>query len=126
VTAVIALHRSEGTFLPKDRVAGYARWDLEHAPRWLEVRIAWHTEGKGTKEHTIVGRERWQDLSPNDRRDFVFTLPEMPYTYHGRVLSILWSVDLIAPSRLPWRREERVASAVIIVSPTLRPYGEER
>lgn len=126
MSAGIALRTSDGSFRPKERVAGYAHWDLERAPAWLEVRLAWHTEGKGTKEVRIVGRERLSGLTSQDRRDFTLTLPEMPYTYHGRVLSILWSVDLIGPGRRLWRREEPIASVVIIVSPTLRPYGGPR
>lgn len=126
MTAGIALRRGEGTFLPKDRVAGAAHWELDHTPKWLEVRLVWHTEGKGTNERMIVSRERWENPSPHDRRDFTLTLPEMPYTYHGRILSILWSVDVFGPSQRFWRREERIASVVIVVSPTLRPYGESR
>lgn len=114
---------SKELFLPNERVTGHVYWDLERAPRWLEVRLVWHTEGKGTSEYVTIGRERLRDLAAQDRRDFSFTLPDMPYTYHGRIVSILWSVDLVGPGRRIWRREDRVATTSLVMSPTLRPYG---
>ena len=124
MTAAITLRIADGRFEPKGRVEGSASWDLGNAPAWLEVRLAWHTEGKGTKEVMVVGRARLVEVSAHDQRTFAFVLPEMPYTYHGRIVSILWSVDVFGPGRL--RREERIATLPIVVSPTLQPYGVPR
>lgn len=105
---------------------GSASWNLVGPPAWLEIRLAWHTEGKGTKEVLVVGRERFRGVSAQDQRTFALSLPEMPYTYHGRIVSILWSVDVFGPSRRFWRREELLATMPIVVSPTRKPFGERR
>lgn len=123
VAASVVLNKHDGRFVPRERVAGHAYWDLDRAPAFLEVRLVWHTEGKGTGESVVVGRERLRDPAPQGRVDFSFQLPDMPYTYHGQILSILWSVDLFGPGGRPWRREARIASAPLITSPTMRPYG---
>jgi len=126
VTATIVLRSQDGRFEPRGRVDGSASWSLEYAPAWLEVRLAWHTEGKGTKEVVVIGFERLRGVSAQDQRTFGLTLPEMPYTYHGRIVSILWSVAVFGPSRRFWRREQLLATVPIVVSPTREPFGERR
>ena len=74
----------------------------------------------------VVARERFRGVSAQDQRTFALSLPEMPYTYHGRIVSILWSVDVFGPSRRFWRREELLATMPIVVSPTREPFGERR
>jgi hypothetical protein len=126
MTAAIMLRSHDGRFEPRWRVDGSASWSLSQAPAWLEIRLAWHTEGKGTKEVLVVARERFRAVSAQDQRTFALSLPEMPYTYHGRIVSILWSVDVFGPSRRFWRREELLATLPIVVSPTREPFGERR
>lgn len=123
MTAAIALRTHDGRFEPRARVDGSASWSLEQAPAWLEIRLAWHTEGKGTKEVVVVVRERLRGVSAQDQRTFSLSLPELPYTYHGRIVSILWSVEVFGPSRRFWRREEVLATVPIVVSPTGEPLG---
>jgi hypothetical protein len=74
----------------------------------------------------VVGRDRLADIGAHGQHGFAWSLPEMPYSYHGRILSILWSVDLFGPARRFWRREELIASVNIVVSPTLRPFVGQR
>jgi len=90
------------------------------------LRLVWHTEGKGTREVMVVGRVPLTDVRVANQRTFSFTLPAMPYTYHGRILSIMWSVDLFGPSRRLLQREEQLATQPIVVSPTLQPFGDRR
>jgi len=126
MTATIVLRKPDGRFEPRERVDGSASWSLEHAPAWLEVRLAWHTEGKGTKEVVVIGLERLRGVSAQDQRTFGLTLPEMPYTYHGRIVSILWSVAVFGPGGRFWHREQLLATLPIVVSPTREPIGERR
>lgn len=126
MTVEINLRDTEGRFRPQGRVEGSVSWGLGSGPEWLEVRLVWHTEGKGTSVVNVVGRVPLTDARVGNQRTFSFTLPEMPYTYHGRILSILWSIDVFGPARGPLRREERIATLPIVVSPTLQPYGDQR
>lgn len=126
MTAAIVLGNQEGRFAPKARVDGNASWELERAPAWLELRLVWHTEGKGSTEAMVIGRQRLADVGARGQRSFAFELAEMPYTYHGRIVSILWSVDMFAGAPPLWLRGKRIATVPIIVSPTLQPYGERR
>jgi hypothetical protein len=126
MTVGIILRSPDGRFAPKGRVEGSVSWDLESAPAWLEVRLTWHTEGKGTDEVMVVGRLPLTDVRVGNQRTFSFTLPEMPYTYHGRIFSILWSIDVFGPAQGILRRNGRLATLPIVVSPTLQPFGDRR
>jgi hypothetical protein len=126
MTAAITLRNSDNRVKPNGRVEGVVSWDPASAPAWLELRLVWHTEGKGTREVMVVGRVPLTDVRVANQRTFSFTLPAMPYTYHGRILSIMWSVDLFGPSRRLLQREEQLATQPIVVSPTLQPFGDRR
>ncbi|SRR5258706_16121062 len=126
MTLAITLRNSDVRFKPNGRVEGLLSWDPASAPAWLEVRLVWHTEGKGTREVMVVGRVPLTDVRVGNQRTFSFTLPDMPYTYHGRILSILWSIDVFGPARGIVRRDGRLATLPIVVSPTLQPFGDRR
>jgi hypothetical protein len=126
MTVAIILRDPEGRFRPQSRIEGSVSWGLGSTSDWLEVRLVWHTEGKGTREVMVVGRVPLMDVRVGNQRTFSFTLPDMPYTYHGQILSILWSIDVFGPARGLLRREEQIATLPIVVSPTLQPYGDQR
>lgn len=98
---------------PKDTLDIAAEWTLDKAPSAVEARLFWYTRGKGTEDVGIVARERIE--SPMARADhrFRFHLPEAPYSFSGRLISLLWAVELVA--------DDEVARWEF----TLTPDGEE-
>lgn len=92
-------------FAPGDEVAGKASWHLEEAPESVEVRLYWETQGKGDRDVDVVasestgGGERegsFQRLAGDGELPFRFRLPEGPYSFSGKLISLLWGVELVA------------------------------
>ena len=102
-------------FVPTDKVSGTVSWDLDKAPDSVELRLFWYTKGKGDRDVGIVDSVSFANPQAHDSRDFSFTLPEGPYSFSGRLISLIWALELIAkPSDLTER-------FYLTVSPT----GEE-
>jgi hypothetical protein len=82
-------------YLPGQRVKGQARWSVDDVPRRIEVRLGWKTVGKGTTDKKVVARSSVEQPRAAGTWDFDFRLPEAPYSLIGRLISIVWSVDLV-------------------------------
>jgi hypothetical protein len=83
-------------YRPGEMLEGVAFWELEAAPRSIEVRLYWRTQGKGTVDLEIVRSVKFQDVGAKDRRPFGIELPPGPYSVSGKLISILWGVELVA------------------------------
>ena len=108
----IATGNQKTTFLPGEEVHGAVSWTLEKQPRSAEVRLFWYTEGKGTRDLAIVAQQSFAEPKQSDERAFRFTLPPAPYSFSGRLISLVWAIELVIE---PGDHAERVQ---ITVSPT--------
>lgn len=99
-------------FRPGDVVEGTVRWQLEPGPAEIEARLFWYTLGKGDQDIGIVETIPYGNPVPTDRRQFRFRLPEGPYSFSGKLISLAWAVEVVAhPGDVAGRAE-------ITVSPT--------
>ena len=97
-------------FHPGEVVPATARWSLDQAPAAVEIRLFWYTEGKGTQDVLIVDRARYEGPLASERRDFRFDLPDSPYTFSGKLISLRWALEVVAlPSEEAQRLEITVA-----------------
>jgi hypothetical protein len=111
----IALSQDTTTFAPRDVVAGTVRWDLGSNPHRIDVSLLWHTSGKGTRDVGVAETLAIDNPGASGLRDFSFDLPEGPYSFSGKLVSLAWAVEATCfPGRDTVRRE-------IVVSPTGRP-----
>ena len=111
----ISTQEQRTSFRPGEELKGEARWTLDVKAKSAEVRLFWYTEGKGTRDLQVVDTIIFQTPKENDERSFTFNLPEAPYSFSGKLISLIWAIELvIEPGDLAQRLE-------IIVSPT----GEE-
>ena len=100
------------TFLPGETVAGTVSWRLEAAPEGLVLRLFWYTRGKGDQDMEEVDSLPIPAYEPQGRREFSFALPAGPYSFSGKLISLIWALELVAqPGDLAARQE-------IVVSPT--------
>jgi hypothetical protein len=102
-------------FRPGERIEGVAFWELAVAPRTIQVRLFWRTQGKGTVDLEVVREVKFDGAGASDRRPFSFELPPSPYSVSGKLVSIVWGVELVA-------EPQGESSAVEI---TISPTGEE-
>ena len=108
----IELDDGRTVYRPGESVRGTATWDLADAPDSIEVRLGWYTEGKGTTDAGIVHRFREERPGRSGSNPFEFELPPGPYSFSGSLISLVWTVELIAEPT------DEHASATILVSPT--------
>lgn len=102
------------TFLPGETIAGTVSWQLEPPLTNVELRLIWYTEGKGDQDLQIVETAELPNPGIADRRGFSLRLPQGPYSFSGKLISILWALEAVAQ---PDDRAERLP---ITVSPTRR------
>jgi len=92
-------------YKPGGTVAGHASWEVEHA-KSAEVRFFWYTSGTGTPAVQIIAATKIDDPQPNGHTPFKYQLPESPYSFSGRLIRLVWAVELvIEPGKLSTRAE---------------------
>ena len=116
VGVALDLAGGRSNFRPGGVVAGTASWRLDAPPRSAEVRLVWHTEGRGDRDVGVVAVAALDAPPAQAARPFSLAVPaDGPHSFAGRVVSVRWSVELVLkPGRRSARRE-------ITVSPTGRP-----
>lgn len=108
----VAIQDGYTSFRPGDVVEGTAYWQLEPGPNEVEARLFWYTRGKGTRDVGIVETIPYHNPGRTDRRPFRFRLPAGPYSASGKLISLVWAIEVVAqPGDVSGRVE-------IVVSPT--------
>ena len=120
----LELHLERTVVRPGEELSGEVTWDLGEPPADGELQLRWDTSGKGDPESAIVGTvslaelpripdpsgasgghpyrtgttagDEVPPLEARDRRRFRFRLPERPYSLSGKLLTITWSVEVVA------------------------------
>ncbi len=114
-TLGITLNEDKTAFAPRETVHGTIRWNLGMHPRHLELSLFWYTAGKGTRDVGVIETKRFDEPGVCGSKDFSFTLPANPYSFSGKLISLLWALELTcSPSSESVRREI-----------TLSPTGQE-
>lgn len=70
-------------------------WDLPEPPRALELRLVWNTAGKGDRDLKVVQTHRVESPAARDQQEFVLTLPWSPFSFSGKLISLIWALELV-------------------------------
>lgn len=106
------LRGGKTSFKPGESVEGSVRWELDAPPSKVEVRLFWYTRGKGTEDVAVEGSAAWESPSNAEKREFALNLPEAPYSFSGKLISVLWAVEAVVEP------PSEVARVEIVVSPS--------
>jgi hypothetical protein len=110
----IVLSEGRTIFTPGQTAQGAITWNLDTNPRHLELSLLWYTAGKGTRDVGIVETLRFDEPGACGSKGFSFPLPEGPYSFSGKLISLIWAMELtVSPGAETVRRE-------ITLSPTGR------
>ncbi len=108
----IVLYEDRTTFAPRETVRGRLEWALDANPRHLELSLFWYTSGKGTRDVGVIGTAKFDNPGAYGSKDFSFALPDGPYSFSGKLISLIWAIELTCyPGSETVRRE-------LTVSPT--------
>jgi hypothetical protein len=95
---IVRLEIGKNQWRPGETLEGTVSWELTGAPGAVEVRLSWETQGKGTQDTKIVQRVRFDNPALSDRKPFRIELPEGPYSFSGKLVSLAWSVEAVGES----------------------------
>jgi hypothetical protein len=104
----INLAEGREAFQPGEDLNGTAYWQLERAPRSAELRLFWFTRGKGSEDAGIVETVRFEHPREGETRPFRFRLPDGPYSFSGKLISLIWALELVTESPDSVTRRELV------------------
>ena len=99
-------------FVPGETMHGAIQWSLDTSPRALELSLFWYTAGKGTRDVGVVETLTIDRPGSCGSKDFAFTLPVGPYSFSGKLISLIWALELTCSEGDEMARQE------ITVSPT--------
>ena len=102
-------------FVPGEIVSGTVSWRLGAPAEDVAVRLFWYTRGKGTTDVQVLKAQHFDAPGTSGRRPFRFVLPEEPYSFSGKLVSLLWAIEVIVQ---PGDRSQRLE---LIVG----PHGRE-
>lgn len=81
-------------FEPGELIQGRVSWQLDTAPNSAELRLFWFTRGKGTEDVAVVRTVQFGGLSPVESRPFEFRAPAQPHSFSGKLISLVWALEL--------------------------------
>lgn len=112
----LQIHTPDGwtNFEPGAAVDLHLSWDLEQPPDALELRLVWNTAGKGTTDLSVVQSHTIESPTPRDSKRMTITLPTSPYSFSGKLVSLIWALELVALPGMNSTRQE------IIIAPASR------
>lgn len=119
----ISVETSDGrtAFEPAEEISVDVGWDFDEAPEAIELRLVWNTSGKGTTDVEVAGAERIEEPLGRNSRRLAVVLPRSPYSFSGKLVSIVWALEAVAlPQKTSSRFEIIVApnKAEVVVSLT--------
>lgn len=109
-------------FRPGETIEGTVSWRFDEAPRSVELRLFWYTEGKGDQDVEIAATFPFEAPGAEDRRGFRLEAPAEPWSFSGKLISLTWALEAVAEPGAKAARTE------ILLSPTgseilLHPSG---
>ncbi len=82
-------------YQPGAEIKGRVSWTSEVAPRLAELRLFWFTKGKGDRDAETAEAATFDLPQSSDSREFRFRAPEFPPGFSGRLISLIWALELV-------------------------------
>jgi hypothetical protein len=106
----IILHEEKTVFAPRETIRGVIEWNLDANPRRLDLSLFWYTAGKGTRDIGLVHNVGFNDPGTRGSKDFSFALPDGPFSFSGKLISVIWAIELTCSPGSETARREMVLS----------------
>lgn len=94
----IILDRNPANYAAEEMITGRVEWNLDKAPSDAQLRLFWYTEGKGDSDVVMVVKQALP-AATDLQHAFSIPAPIHPPSYQGRLLSVLWSLEVVGLPR---------------------------
>ena len=98
-------------YKPGETIAGTLSWNFTEQPRSVALRLIWYTRGKGDEDVGVVESVTFDSPGQYDTRQFRFDVPAGPYSFSGRLISLIWALEAVAEPKDQCERLEITISA---------------
>jgi hypothetical protein len=116
-SAKISTELDNLAYTPGESLRGTVAWRCAARPATVALRLFYYTSGKGTQDVCVVEERVFDAPSETDQRTYEFQLPDGPWSFSGKLVSLIWALELevdLGPDHLVERLDF-----------TLSPTGEE-
>jgi hypothetical protein len=108
----IATDNNRTGFRPGEAISGTAAWSLERSPASITVRLFWRTEGQGAQDVALADTVTFEQPERQEARPFLFVAPSDPVSFSGRLITLVWALELVvSPGK-------ECARLDLVISPT--------
>ena len=118
----IELDAGKDAFAPGELLEGRIEWTLDANPEALELSLLWYTSGKGTRDVQVLHTHRIDSPGAFGSDKFSFLLPPGPYSFSGKLISLVWALELTCTPGDDTARKEITVSPmgkeILLGSPT--------
>jgi len=105
----IRTHDGRTAFEPGERITVVAQWEFDFEPESMEIRVGWTTAGKGTTDKATEKIVPIPGPRHSEAREVVLDLPNAPHSFSGKLISLIWALELVVPPLNPSRLEITIA-----------------
>ena len=102
----LAFQDGKQQFEPGETLVVEASWEVGADTSGLEVHLLWFTRGKGDQDVEVVRTVPVEFPARSGSKRITFQLPREPWSFSGKLISLVWAVELVAlPSGAADRKE---------------------
>jgi len=103
---------SLAAYAPGDLIEGTISWSIDEPPEKFSVSLLFESRGKGTPQREVYQLNDNVAPNKNGKFPFSFTAPDWPWSFSGKLISLLWILQVTDES------SNDASEANIIISPT--------
>ena len=96
-------------------------------PQRIEIRLAWSTAGKGDRDYVIARRVDFESSTAQGEHEVTIKLPWGPYSFSGKLISLMWAIEVALSPQLVSARKEIVIgpnSQEVLIGAARKTSGE--
>lgn len=85
--------------MPNEAIEFVVDWNLTNVDDLsLEIHLFWHTEGRGNEDLEIYESIPFVVQSAIGKKSFRMIAPCQPYSFSGKLISLIWKLEVVSPS----------------------------
>ncbi len=96
--------------LPSMTIECTVNWHCQQEPHNLHIKLIYYTEGKGSQDVIVVDDHTWKSPGRSGSKSDSFNLPDQPYSFSGKYISLIWAVEALIEPGSECARQQFVMS----------------